>query len=404
MAEAINVAKIQELKARNPKGCGFQEVAPGNWVKMDCHNYQSSTKAVLHLSTRKAKALQARTTFWKPVSMVKSRFGSLANLRLNVGGAKGGGERAVTPGSVAGAGDVKAETFPSTVDHRAENLEGPIKDQGPVGSCTAFSLSTTIDNAAIRAGKLQPGNATNAASPNHVWSGYGIPQMGTAADANLGRTIGTLGVWPQSHREACELGNATYEDCGSYVTPSAVPGTWRNDSKLMAKYDQANSSAVYKINNFEKLQTLPPNMDEIISTLASGSDLWIAMKIDGYAWSNSKMKNGVIPDWSDPSGGHAITMSGYRVTPSGRQFLIHNSWGTSWGDQGYAWVSENMVQKYMHYAYKVKIDGGVKKEDITDDDCAPDELVDIQSLVCALICPDDSRPNGGCGTAGGAKR
>lgn len=402
IAEAINVAKIQEIKARNPKGCGFQEVTPGNWVKMDCHNYTASTKAVLHLSPRKAKALQARTTFWKPMSAVKLRFGALPG-RLNLG-TKAAGERAVTPGSVAGAGDVRADSFPNTVDHRAENLEGPIKDQGPVGSCTAFSLSTTLDNAAIRAGKLTPGSATNAASPNHVWSGYGIPQMGTAADANIGRTISTLGVWPQSHREACELGNATYEDCGSYVTPSVVPGTWRNDSKLMAKYDQANSSAIYKINNFEKLQTLPPNMDEIISTLASGSDLWIAMKIDGYAWSNSKMKNGVIPDWSDPSGGHAITMSGYRETPSGRQFLIHNSWGTSWGDQGYAWVSENMVQKYMHYAYKVKIEGGVKKEDITDDDCAPDELVDPQSLTCALICPDDSRPNGGCGSAGGAKR
>ena len=55
------------------------------------------------------------------------------------------------------------------------------------------------------------------------------------------------------------------------------------------------------------------------------------------------MKNGVIPDWSEPNGGHAVTMAGYRETPQGRQFLLHNNWGTSWGDKGYGWISEAMV-------------------------------------------------------------
>jgi aminopeptidase C len=108
------------------------------------------------------------------------------------------------------------------------------------------------------------------------------------------------------------------------------------------------------------------------------------------------MKNAVIPDWGEPQSGHAVVISGYRETPSGKQFLIHNSWGTSWGDGGYAWVSEKMVVKNLYYAYKVKITNGVPKEDLTDDDCAPDELVDLSTGLCALICSDDSRPNNGC--------
>ena len=108
------------------------------------------------------------------------------------------------------------------------------------------------------------------------------------------------------------------------------------------------------------------------------------------------MKNAVMPDWDDAGGGHAVVVSGYRETPSGRQFLIHNSWGESWGDKGYAWFSEKMVLKKMYYAYKVKITNGVKKEDLTDDDCAPDELVDLTTGVCAVLCKDDSRPNNGC--------
>ena len=92
----------------------------------------------------------------------------------------------------------------------------------------------------------------------------------------------------------------------------------------------------------------------------------------------------------------AVVMSGYRSTPSGKQFLIHNSWGESWGDKGYAWVSEAMVKKFMHHAYKVKLGGAQKPKELTDDDCGPDDLVDGVTGQCAPICPDDSRPMDGC--------
>jgi hypothetical protein len=109
------------------------------------------------------------------------------------------------------------------------------------------------------------------------------------------------------------------------------------------------------------------------------------------------MKNFVIPDWPTRNGGHAVVISGYRNTPSGRQFEIHNSWGESWGDKGFALISEAMVRKWLYFAYKVKITNGVRKEDLTDDDCAPDELIDLTSGLCAIMCDTgDGRPNNGC--------
>jgi hypothetical protein len=141
---------------------------------------------------------------------------------------------------------------------------------------------------------------------------------------------------------------------------------------------------------------MPPNIDEIIGVLASGADLWIAMDVAFPAWSTKSMTNAVIPDWSNNSGGHAVVVSGYRDTPSGKQFMIHNSWGTSWGDGGYAWISEAMVNKHMYLAYRVKITNPVPKEDLTDDDCAPDELVDLGTGICAVMCGADGRPNNGC--------
>ncbi|MBL9112791.1 MAG: hypothetical protein JNM74_26130 [Myxococcales bacterium] len=57
----------------------------------------------------------------------------------------------------------------------------------------------------------------------------------------------------------------------------------------------------------------------------------------------------------------------------------------------------------MHYAFRVKLGGQAAPTAITDDDCDWDELVDLGTMKCAVICPDDTRPNNGCSTAAGAR-
>ena len=388
--EPINIAQIQSLVGRNPKACGFLEVAQGVWTRVDCHAYAPAQKAVAHLSPRKALAISNHTTQWKPHRMFALQF----QQAMAQGFSKGIFQKAAN--GAAGPPVIVGDAPPAAVDHRQQGLEGPIKDQGPVGACTAFSLSTTLDNAAIRAGKMQPGVAGQASSANHVWAAYGFPQMGAAADANLGRSIAPMSVWGQSHSESCKIANPVIGDCGSAVSPPVVAGTFRQDPALVAKSDRADAAGAYRIAAYEKLDTQPAKIEQIVEILASGADLWIAMKIDGFAWSNSKMKNGVIPDWNQDNGGHAVTMAGYRDTPQGKQFLVHNNWGTSWGDGGYGWVSEAMVQKWMHFAYQVKLTDGVKPGDVTDNDCGSDQMVDVLKGVCSLICPDNSRPANGC--------
>ncbi len=384
--DPVNVKFLQAARARQPKLCGPVEVAPGNWVRIDCHMYQPIAKASPHWSARRSKMFTSA-----PVNKMAGAGGAPAAPRVhpvflsahrNTSSAIHKGSGVVSPNDSGGS------DFPDVVDHRTSNVEGPIKNQGYVGSCTAFSLSSTIDNAIRRAGK------TDVSSPAHIWAHYGTPSMSLAGDANLNKSITSFENWPYSGKEACQFSTDASDDCGDsyHVTPNSA----KSDSALQAKLAKADGLGIQKLVSVEKLETSPLNIDELKSVLASGTDLWFAMYV-GSTWMGHSIQNGVIPDWSAPEGGHAITMSGYRKMPNGtHQFLVHNSWGESWADHGYAWVTEASMKKWLKYAYKVKLDaGGAKPSELTDDDCADDELVDSVTGQCAKTCSDDSRPTGG---------
>jgi hypothetical protein len=70
--------------------------------------------------------------------------------------------------------------LPLEVDHRKTRIEGPVRDQGQVGACTAFSLASAIDNALLHGHE-----ASEPVSALHIWSRYHIPSMEMAARAVL---------------------------------------------------------------------------------------------------------------------------------------------------------------------------------------------------------------------------
>jgi C1A family cysteine protease len=47
---------------------------------------------------------------------------------------------------------------------------------------------------------------------------------------------------------------------------------------------------------------------------------------------------------ADAEGGHAREVVGYRLNAKGElEFLIENSWGSSWGEGGYSWASSGVI-------------------------------------------------------------
>jgi len=374
--DAVNVTHVQKLQARVPQKCGARQVAPNVWVKIDCHAYKVVPNAKpLVFSAGRVRMLQQ------------------GKLRLDPGSLKTGGA-APAPSGVRGGAPVGTGSFPSTVDHRQSGTEGPIKNQEYTSACTGFALSATMDNAILRLG------AKDVSSPSHLWAHYGQPDMGDAASGNLNKPIATWATWPFSPKEGCELSRFD-DDCDEHYGVST--NSYMRDSKLESELANAEANGKYMIASVQAL-SMPANPNDIVAVLATGADLWVAFSLDANNWGYQALQqnNNVIPDWSDPEGGHAVMLAGYRVASDGsKQFLIHNSWGTDWGDGGYAWVSDTMVKRFLRSAYKIKVTpvgGSVTPGQtlpLTDDDCDSDELVDAVTGQCSPECSDGSRPSNG---------
>src|SRR5439155_17360170 len=64
-----------------------------------------------------------------------------------------------------------------------------------------------------------------------------------------------------------------------------------------------------------------------------------------------------VQDYQDGSAaGHAVLLAGYATLPHSTYFLIHNSWGSEWGDGGYVWIHEQTLRKNIGEAYVIDAD------------------------------------------------
>jgi hypothetical protein len=440
------------------KGCLPFQVAPGSFVRLDCRRYTKITNA---------KAVNAQRT----LSLYDFGAGQLRLDPSSLGGVSPprfltGLEslfQGLLPPSPAPApaptapvsptpspAPAPTQPLPAVVDHRLQGIEGPVKDQQVVGACTAFSLSSVMDNAIRRL------NGNDVVSAMHVWSRYADATMPSAESRNEGRPLAVWNDFPYDEREACRM-EPEDDGCAELLVPPVQVNTAASDPVIQGQIRNADARGRYTISEVDQIDPIDPNV--MVVALATGKDVWLAMGVSQDAWTASPVQSGaVVPDWMLEDGGHAVAVAGYRTTQAGRQFLVHNSWGTAWGQGGYGWVSEVMVKAHGQYAYTLKVvdrlapappptpvpaapagggtsscqagfaqlpgspvcqkrcasnndcgPGGtcvrptavsappvcVAVNPLTDDDCGEGELVDIVTGQCAAACANNWRPAGG---------
>lgn len=186
----------------------------------------------------------------------------------------------------------------------------PIEDQSYIGACTAFGSGGAFEFVSKR---LNLVTFSTAKLSQYYWTRL-------------------LGGFP------------TNQDTGAYV---------RDTMKAFAQYGAA-SSAVYPYDPSKFAQTPPPPVEvdasrrkalqyvavpvdvtAIKQTLAAGYPVVIGFRVPA-AFMNVNTSGMVSADMSNIVGGHCVLLVGYDDN-TGR-FKIRNSWGTSWGAGGYAYI------------------------------------------------------------------
>jgi hypothetical protein len=84
--------------------------------------------------------------------------------------------------------------------------------------------------------------------------------------------------------------------------------------------------------------------------LAGNGPILTRLDVDS-TWDNATATKGKLTTYKPATarGGHAVAFVGYTATA----FIVRNSWGTSWGDGGYAYASDAYAKKAFTEAYGV---------------------------------------------------
>ncbi len=237
-----------------------------------------------------------------------------------------------------------ATALPAQVDHRAQGLTGPIKDQNPVGACAGFAVSSVMDTALRRRGR------GDVVSPLHIFSNY---TQQNDLGAIKGRPLTVEQVWPFDQVKACRMASQSHgRYCQSDI--GVMAGSGINDPYLLGEKARADSMGMFRVDAMEMMGA--EDIDQMALLLAEGEAVWIALSFNHQAWLASSVRSGYLPYYPPQEGvGHAVVLQGYRLGPTGREFLFQNSWGTDWGMNGYLWIPDSMLRTHLLHAYRLRI-------------------------------------------------
>jgi C1A family cysteine protease len=203
----------------------------------------------------------------------------------------------------------RAGQLPTTADNR--QFCAPIADQGQLGSCTAFSMVKGLREYLQR----KEGQAQTPLSPLFFY------YQERAADGTIGSDSGstlTEGMSVLQHIGTSPESDDPYNIAQFKVKPSA----------------QAYSDAgAWKVKTTTQLASL----DDVKTALASGHAVSFGFTV--YASFRNIKADGLMPTpkrGESVLGGHAVCAVGY--DDAKQVLIVRNSWGTSWGDQGYFYM------------------------------------------------------------------
>jgi len=193
------------------------------------------------------------------------------------------------------------EAVASSIDWRNFGAVTPVKDQGQCGSCWAFAATDAIESYAFLSGK----------SPLQVLSTQQIVSCSK-------QDFGCQGGWTEyAYDYVVSAGGIELDS--SYPYTSGIHGVTGKCSVNSGLFAQS-------ITGYKMVATGESNL---ATALNSGPPA-ICLAADAF-----QTYTGGILTSCPGSVDHCVQAVGYTPT----YWIVRNSWGTSWGEEGYIWIA-----------------------------------------------------------------
>ena len=214
-----------------------------------------------------------------------------------------------------------SERIPSRIDLRGHCT--PVEDQGKIGSCTANAVVGALEYHQVVAGH-------EIVDLSRLFVYYNARRLGDSEQQDTGATI--------NHVMAATL---AYGACPEHMWP------YQNAMWKTRPTDDCYAAArQYGAVHFARTALGP----DCKAAVASGLPVVFGISLPGQMLMVEGAQTGRIQKpiggWLEGGGGHAMLIVGYDDTRNA--WLVRNSWGTSYGEQGHVWIDYEVMA---HYAW-----------------------------------------------------